>query len=136
MSISTETLTAESQSNASQCTTINSSESKEQCELDISATEQPEQAMEGETRENVEEQLPAIACSENSENSGIKVWIASFWKYPPTDPAHFRDIKINSTVRAEIVKIGPCNPKDEVFPKDASDRSFHQSRFTKINIHT
>ena len=120
----------ESKSNASQCTTTNSSESKEQCELDISATEQ---AMEGQTRENVEEQLPAIACSENSENSGIKVGIASFGKYP-TDPAHFRDIKINSTVRSEIVKIGPCKPNDEVFPKDASNGSFHQSRFTKNNV--
>ena len=95
---------------------------KEQCELDISATEQ---AMEG--------QLPAIACSENSENSGIKVGIASFGKYP-TDPAHFRDIKINSTVRSEIVKIGPCKPNDEVFPKDASDRSFHRLWFTKKNV--
>ena len=56
MSISTETLTAESQSNASQCTTTNSPESKEQCELDISATEQ---AMERQARENVEEQLTA-----------------------------------------------------------------------------
>ena len=35
---------------------------------------------------------------------------------------------------AEIVKIGPYKPKDEVFPKDASDRSFHQSWFTKNNV--
>ena len=69
--------------------------------MDISATEQP---MEGQTRENFEEQLPAIACSENSEKSRINVWIGSFWKYPPTDPAQFRDIKINSTVRAESVE--------------------------------
>ena len=34
-------------------------------------------------------------------------------------------------MRAEIVKIGPCKPKDEVFPKDANDRNFHQSWFTK-----
>ena len=70
--------------------------------------------------------------AEHSENE-IKVWIASFGKYP-ADPANFRDITINAEVRAEIVRYGPCQPVDEVFPKVENDRSFHQSWYKKNNF--
>ena len=81
----------------------------------------------------MEEQSDECAEQQSTETE-IKVWLRSLGKYP-TDPANFRDIKINAALRAEIVRYGPCNPVESVnvvFPKDAKDRSFHQSLIKRI----
>ena len=63
--------------------------------------------------------------NEESDESNITVWLSSLGKYP-TDSANFRDIKVNATVQAEIVKYGPCQP-DRPFAKDDQGRSFQQA---------
>ena len=83
----------------------------------------------------MEEQSGEFAEQQSTENE-INVCLTSLGKYP-TDPANFRDIKINAALRAEIVRCGPCKPVesvDVVFPKDTNDRSFHQSWYQKNNV--
>ena len=86
------------------------------------------------TSEAMMEQQSDECAEQQSTESEIKVCLTSLWIYP-TDPANFRDIKINAALRAEIVRYGPCNPVESVnvvFPKDAKDRSFHQSLIKRI----
>eukprot|EP00794_Sanderia_malayensis_P000066 gene66-662_t len=59
-----------------------------------------------------------------------EVWIHSLGNYP-TDPAHFKGKEMTAEVRAEIVKHGPCQPRDIVFRKNSEDRSFHASWYRK-----
>ena len=86
----------------------------------LQSTESKEQAV-GENTHALEE-IP-----DEQIHSG---WIKSFGNFP-SDPGNLRGILINAQLRTDLVKCGPCQPKDIEFPKGSSGRCCIPSWYTK-----